>query len=126
MLGRLSPEVLAGPPTVQGADPMEMTKKELKEKIRDFVQIMQLERELQFKALDIEMIDFDDEKLREKLELQDNLIADIERLRMEGMLPLIEELAAFVAEKKAEQEAGGGDPAPPAAEPGQSEGGDAG
>ena len=92
---------------------VEMTKKELKEKIREFVKILQLERELQFKLLDIEMIDFDDEKLREKLALHDSLLEDIDKLRMEGMIPLMEELAAFVAEKKAEEEAGGAKAAEP-------------
>ena len=81
-----------------------MDEKQLREKIKDFVKVLQLERELQFKVLDIEMFDFDDQKLTKKIELQDNLIADIEKLRMQGMMPMIEELAGFVAMKKAEAE----------------------
>jgi len=81
-----------------------MDEKELRAKIRDFVKILALERELNFKALDIELVGFDEDELVEKLELQDDLIEDIEKLRMEGMLPLIEELAAFVAKKKAEKQ----------------------
>jgi hypothetical protein len=85
-----------------------MDEKELRSKIREFIKIMQLERELNFKALDIELVGFDRKEIEAKLTLQNDLIEDIDRLRMEGMLPLIKELAEFVAKKRAEKAAAEG------------------
>lgn len=87
------------------------TKDEVAEKIKEFNEYMMKEKALQEELLNLQISGSRDATIAAS-KRHDAIIAEIEDLRMNKMMPILEEMAAFVAHceklEKAEKEAAGG------------------
>jgi len=81
-----------------------LTHDEVVERTKRFQELLAREKELQTFLLKLKMTG-DDEQVREKMRQHDEAIAEIHRIRNEGMLPIITELNDFVQKIKAEDQA---------------------
>ncbi|MBM3276451.1 MAG: hypothetical protein FJZ00_14950 [Candidatus Sericytochromatia bacterium] len=79
-----------------------LTHEEVQDKTRQFQALLNREKELQTFLLKLKMTG-DDEQVREKMRQHDDAIAEIRKLRHEGMLPILKELNDFIKAAKAEQ-----------------------
>ncbi len=94
------------------------TQKEVADKIALFNEMMMEEKKLQEELLGLDMSGRKD-RVRSKLERHDEILQEIDKLRTEKMLPILEELAKFVAycEKVEKGEIKLGEPFPGEDEP---------
>lgn len=86
------------------------SKEEVVERIKLFNDYMAQEKELQQELLEISMSGSRDASAK-ALKRHDEIIAQIEKIRMEKMIPILDELSAFVAhcqKLEAEEKAAGG------------------
>ncbi len=87
------------------------TKDEVTEKIKEFNEYMMQEKTLQEELLNLQIQGSRDATIAASRR-HDEIIAQIDDLRMNKMMPILEEMAAFVAHceklEKAEQEETGG------------------
>ncbi len=79
-----------------------MTKQEIKEKMKEFTGYILQEKEIKEKLLKLRLVASDMKILKDRIAEQDNLLAEIESLRKEKMLPLIEEIAQFISKRQKE------------------------
>lgn len=79
-----------------------MTKQEVKEKMRQFIDLILREKELREKLLCLNMRTTDRDELRKRIAEHDSMIAEIEDIRMKKVLPMMEEMAAFVSKRQKE------------------------
>lgn len=83
-----------------------LTHDEVQERTKRFQDLLTREKELQTFLLKLKMTG-DDDQVRDKLRQHDEAIAEIHKIRHEGMLPIITELNDFVQAVKAEDAAKG-------------------
>jgi hypothetical protein len=81
-----------------------LTHEEVQDKTRQFQAFLSREKELQTFLLKLKMTG-DDEQVREKMRQHDDAIAEIHKLRHEGMLPILKELNDFIKAARAEESA---------------------
>lgn len=81
-----------------------LTMDEVQERTRRFQELLGREKELQTFLLKLKMTG-DYTQVQEKVRQHDEAIAEIHRIRHEGMLPIIKELNDFVQAAKAEEAA---------------------
>lgn len=77
-----------------------MTREEVQARLDAFLALLQREQEVKEELLALKMMGHKatEEALKEKLQRQNDLLAEVERLRHEEMLPILEELASFISE----------------------------
>ncbi|MFH1808808.1 MAG: hypothetical protein ABIJ09_08680 [Pseudomonadota bacterium] len=75
-----------------------MKKEEVRELTRQFVAALEEEKEIRTKLLELKMLGSDDE-VRRNLQRHDAMIDSIKKLREQKMLPIIDKLGAFIADK---------------------------
>ncbi|MBI2264019.1 MAG: hypothetical protein HYU64_02410 [Armatimonadetes bacterium] len=78
-----------------------MTKEEVKEKLREFEGYLEREMELKEELLSLKLRGnkATEQEVLDKLAHHDDLVAEIERIREENMLPILDELMKFIASK---------------------------
>jgi len=81
-----------------------MTKQEVKEKMKQFVDLVLREKELQEKLLNLTMRTGDKKELQNRLAQHDRMIEEIEDIRQNKILPMMEEMAAFINKRRKEIE----------------------
>lgn len=81
-----------------------LTMDEVQDRTRRFQELLGREKELQTFLLKLKIVG-DYSQVQEKVRQHDEAIAEIHRIRHEGMLPLIKELNDFVQAAKAEEAA---------------------
>ncbi len=81
---------------------MLMTHEEVQDRTRRFQEFLGREKELQTFLLKLKMTG-DDEQVREKMRQHDEAIAEIHRIRHDGMLPILKELNDFIQAVRAEE-----------------------
>lgn len=76
-----------------------MHREYVRARLEEFLGLLRREQELKEQLLALKMHGrrATPEEAAERLAAHDSLIAEIERLRQEGMLPILEEMARFVA-----------------------------
>lgn len=79
-----------------------LTVEEVQERTRRFQELLGREKELQTFLLKLKMTG-DYTQIQEKLRQHDEAIAEIHRIRHEGMLPILKELNDFVQAARAEE-----------------------
>jgi 6-pyruvoyl-tetrahydropterin synthase len=79
-----------------------VTKQEVKEKMKQFTGYILQEKEIKEKLLKLKLVASDMKILKDRIAEQDNLLAEIDILRKEKMLPLIEEIAQFISKRQKE------------------------
>ena len=77
-----------------------MTREEVQERLDAFLALIEREHELKEELLALKMMGHKatEQAMKDKLQQQNDLLAEIDRLRNQEMLPILEELAAFTAE----------------------------
>lgn len=81
-------------------DKLPLTPDEVRERARRYQELLARERELHENLIALK-ISGDRGQLREKLRQHDAMLAEIQKNRMEGMLPIIVELQAYVRAARA-------------------------
>jgi hypothetical protein len=79
-----------------------MTRQEVQERMERFIALSNRETELKEELLDLELTGPDRKRIEKNLARHDEILREIEALRRDGMLPILNELAEFIAKKKAE------------------------
>ncbi len=79
-----------------------MTREEVVKKMEEFLEYMRREEELREELASLEFLGDSDEETQRSIELQDKLMEEIELLRKEKMLPILEEIADFIAARSKE------------------------
>lgn len=75
-----------------------MKKEEVRELTRQFVAALEEEKEIRTKLLELKMLGSKDE-VKRNLQKHDAMIESIKKLREQKMLPIIDKLGAFIADK---------------------------
>lgn len=78
-----------------------MTKEEVKKKIAEVLELMREERELKDQLVELELFGEPDEVER-AFKKQAQLVAAIDQLRWERLLPIVQEVGAFIASRQGE------------------------
>ena len=81
---------------------MLLTHDEVQERTRKFQEFLTREKELQSFLLKLKMTG-DDDQVRDKMRQHDEAIAEIHKLRHDGMLPILKELNDFIQAAKADE-----------------------
>lgn len=81
-----------------------MTKQEVIEKMEYFSELVEKEQKLQEELLSLQMYGSDPNVIREKLQRHDEIIKEIEDIRFNRVIPLLKEIADFVASRQGEVE----------------------
>ncbi|MCK6552735.1 hypothetical protein L6R52_43330, partial [Myxococcota bacterium] len=76
-----------------------MTKEEVRKKIAEVLELMREERELKDQLVELELFGEPDEVER-AFKKQAELVEAIDRLRWERLLPIVQEVGAFIASKQ--------------------------
>jgi len=80
------------------------TREEVVQKIQEFQALLGREKRLQEELLSLKMYG-DNESVRRNTERQDQIVAEIEDIRLNGIMPIMQEMGSFVMEcRKIEQE----------------------
>ncbi|MHC9543314.1 MAG: hypothetical protein AB9903_27705 [Vulcanimicrobiota bacterium] len=80
------------------------TREEVVQKIQEFQQLIGREKRLQEELLSLNLHG-DSETVRRNSDRQDQIIAEIEEIRFNGIMPIMQEMGSFVMEcKKIEEE----------------------
>lgn len=82
-----------------------MTREEVQERFDAFMVLVDQEQVLKEELLGLRMYGrrATEEEVAENMLRHDELLQEIERLRMEEMLPILEEIAAFLASRHVDQ-----------------------
>ena len=91
--------------TIKRVNVMKMyTREEVVQKIQEFQQLIGREKRLQEELLSLNLHG-DSETVRRNSDRQDQIIAEIEEIRFNGIMPIMQEMGSFVMEcKKIEEE----------------------
>jgi hypothetical protein len=79
-----------------------LTHEDVQDRTRRFQELLGREKELQTFLLKLK-IHGDDEQVREKMRSHDEAIAEIHRIRHDGMMPILKELNDFIQAVKVEE-----------------------
>ena len=83
---------------------MELTPQQVQEKLEKFVTSAEKVRELKDSLLTFRFMDNHEEWLEEELARHDEAVEEIGRIYQEEMVPLVQEMAAYLEEHKADFE----------------------
>ena len=79
-----------------------MTREEVRQKMESFLQFMREEQEIRDQLASLQFTAESEQEIEKAMSEQSRLIEQLETLRQEKMLPLLNEVAEFVAQKKSE------------------------
>lgn len=77
-----------------------MKRDDIRQKMEKFLQYMREEQDIRDQLTALQFVAEDEVRLQETMSQQNHLLRSLDHLRQEKMLPLLDEVAAFVASKK--------------------------